>query len=38
MSKSTVSQICQQLLSRFQAFRARSLAEVDLLVLLLDAN
>lgn len=37
VSKSTVSQICRQLRSRYQAFRARSLAEVDLLVLFLDA-
>jgi transposase-like protein len=38
VSKSTVTQICRQLRSRNQAFRARSLAEMDLLVLFLDAN
>ena len=35
--KSTVSEIGQQLRSRYQAFRARSVAEVELLVLFLDA-
>ena len=33
VSKSTVSEICRQLRSRYQAFRARSVAEVELLVL-----
>ena len=32
VSKSTVSRICQELQDRYKAFRARSLAEVDLLV------
>ena len=38
VSKSTVSEICRQLRSRYQAFRARSVAEVELLVLFRDAN
>ncbi len=37
VSKSTVSRICQELRDRYKAFRARSLAEVDLLVLFMDA-
>ena len=37
VSKSTVSDICRQLRSRYQAFRARSVVEVELLVLFLDA-
>lgn len=37
VSKSTVSEICRQLRSRYQAFRARSVAKVELLVLFLDA-
>lgn len=36
-SKSTVSRICRELRDRYRAFRARSLADVDLLVLNLDA-
>lgn len=37
VSKSTVSQICSDLRARYEAFRAKSLAEVELLVLFLDA-
>jgi len=37
ISKSTVSQITQELRARYQAFRARGLGEVKLLVLFLDA-
>jgi putative transposase len=37
VSRSTASRICRELRDRYQAFRARSLAEVDLLVLFLDA-
>jgi putative transposase len=37
ISKSTVSQICSDLRARYKAFRAKSLAEVELLVLFLDA-
>lgn len=37
ISKSTVSTICRELRARYAAFQARSLAEVDLLVLFLDA-
>ena len=37
VSRSSVSRICQELRDRFRAFRARSLAGVDLLVLYLDA-
>ncbi len=37
ISKSTVSRICKELRDRYKAFRARSLAEVDLLVLFMDA-
>ena len=37
VSKSTVSRICQELRDRYRAFRQRSLAEIDLLVLFLDA-
>jgi len=37
MSRSTVSRVCQELRARYQAFCARSLAEMDLLVLFLDA-
>jgi putative transposase len=37
VSKSTVSRICQELRARYQAFCARSLVEVDLMVLFLDA-
>ncbi len=37
VSKSTVSTICQELRARYRAFRAKSLADVQLLVLLLDA-
>jgi len=37
LSKSTASRICQELRERYRAFRARSLAEVKLLVLFLDA-
>jgi len=36
-SKSTASRVCHQLRDRYRAFRARSLAEVKLLVLFLDA-
>lgn len=38
VSKSTVSEITQDLRAGYQAFRARSLAEVSLLVLFLDAT
>jgi len=38
ISKSTVSQITMELRSRYQAFRARGLGEVQLLVLFLDAT
>jgi transposase-like protein len=38
VSKSTVSQITSELRARYIAFRARSLADVDLLVLYLDAT
>jgi len=37
LSKSTASRVCQELRERYRAFRARSLAEVRLLVLFLDA-
>ena len=37
VSKSTVSQITQELRARYQAFRARGLGEVELLVLFVDA-
>jgi putative transposase len=37
VSKSTVSRICSELRDRYRAFRARSLADVELLVLFLDA-
>ena len=37
ISKSTVSQITRELRARYQAFRARSLGEVELLVLFCDA-
>jgi putative transposase len=37
ISKSTVSQICSDLRARYRAFRAKSLAELELLVLFLDA-
>lgn len=37
VSKSTVSTICQELRARYRAFRAKSLADVQLFVLLLDA-
>jgi putative transposase len=37
ISKSTVSQITQELRARYQAFRGRSLGEVELLVLFCDA-
>ncbi len=37
LSKSTASRICRELKARYQAFRARSLTEVDLMVLFLDA-
>jgi putative transposase len=38
LSKSAASQICQQLRARYQAFRARGLGEIQLLVLFLDAT
>ena len=38
LSRSTASRICQELRARYVAFRARSLAKVDLLVLFLDAS
>jgi putative transposase len=37
ISKSTASRICQELRSRYAAFRAKSLDKIDLLVLFLDA-
>jgi transposase-like protein len=37
VSKSTASRICQELRSRYAAFRAKSLDKIDLLVLFLDA-
>jgi putative transposase len=37
VSKSTVSQLCSELRARYAAFRAKSLAELELLVLFLDA-
>ena len=37
VSKSTASRICQELRSRYVAFRAKSLDKIDLLVLFLDA-
>src|SRR5579859_648994 len=37
VSKSTVSRICQELRQRYRAFRAKSLAEVKLLAVFLDA-
>ena len=37
LSKSTASRICRELRDRYRAFRARSLAEIKLLVLFLDA-
>ena len=37
LSKSTASRICQELRDRYRAFRARSLKQVELLVLFLDA-
>jgi transposase-like protein len=37
VSKSTASRICRELRARYRAFCARSLAEVQLLVLFLDA-
>jgi len=37
VSKSTVSRICRELRDRYRAFCAKSLAEVELLVLFLDA-
>jgi len=37
LSRTTASRICQELRARYAAFRARSLAKVDLLVLFLDA-
>jgi len=37
ISKTTVSTICRELRDRYRAFRARSLGEVRLLVLMLDA-
>lgn len=37
LSRSTASRICQELRDRYRAFRARSLAKIDLLVLFLDA-
>src|SRR5207244_39560 len=38
VSKSTASRICRELRDRYKAFCARSLAEVNLLALYLDAN
>jgi putative transposase len=38
VSKSTASRICRELRARYRAFCARSLAEVELLVLFLDAT
>jgi len=37
VSRSTASRVCQELRDRYRAFRARSLAEINLLVLFLDA-
>lgn len=37
VSKSTVSQICSELRARYEAFRAKSLADVEPLVVFLDA-
>ncbi len=37
LSRTTASRICQELRSRYVAFRAKSLAQIDLLVLFLDA-
>jgi len=37
VSKSTVSRICGELRDRYEAFRAKSLAEAEVLVLFLDA-
>ena len=37
LSKSTASRICQELRQRYQAFRQRSLAEVEMVALFLDA-
>jgi Transposase, Mutator family len=37
VSKSTVSRICRELRARYEGFRARSLADVDLMVLFVDA-
>jgi putative transposase len=37
LSKNTASQLCRELRARYAAFCAKSLAEVDLLVLFLDA-
>jgi transposase-like protein len=37
VSKSTASRLCRELRDRYRAFCARSLAEVELLVLFLDA-
>jgi transposase-like protein len=37
VSKSEVSRLCQELRDRYRAFRSRSLAEVDVVVLFLDA-
>jgi len=37
VSRSTASRVCQEVRDRYRAFRARSLAEIKLLVLFLDA-
>jgi putative transposase len=37
LSRTTASRICQELRSRYVAFRAKSLEQIDLLVLFLDA-
>jgi putative transposase len=37
VSKSTVSRICRELRARYEGFRARSLADVDVMVLFVDA-
>lgn len=37
VSRTSASRICQELRARYAAFRARSLAKIDLLVLFLDA-
>lgn len=37
VSRTTASRICQELRARYAAFRARSLAQIDLLVLFMDA-